>query len=197
MISHINGTSRCDQLLRWTVTLSRCWRSRDRLSELPSWPAGKTPRYLSLSVMAFKSLRREKWFLAAVARDSLSCLQGVLQKASGHFLSLGTSSSFCRACKELADPADIFFPTNIVYLHMSPLRPLTADTSVLRDTLLFCWVGHLSFRCFMFDSSIGSGKVSICACFAFCDMFKTNSSRVSRFQLGESSFIGQVFLQPC
>ena len=54
IISHINDTSQCDQLLRWTVTLSRCWRSRDRLSELPSWPAGKTPRYLSLSVMAFR-----------------------------------------------------------------------------------------------------------------------------------------------
>ena len=125
-----------------------------------------------------------------------SCLQRVLQKASGHFLSLGTSSSFCRACKELADPADIFFPSNIVYLQKCPLCPLTADTGVLKDTLLFCWVGHLSFRCFMFDSSIGCGEVYICACFAFCDMFKTNSSRVPRSQLGESSFIGQVFLLP-
>ena len=109
---------------------------------------------------------------ACCKRYTLSCLQGILQKASGHRLSLGTSSSFCRACKEVADPADIFFPAYIVYLHMCPLRPLTADTGVLRDTLLFCWVGHLFFRCFMFDSSIGSGKVSICACFAFCDMFK-------------------------
>ena len=134
---------------------------------------------------------------ACCKRYTLSCLQGILQKASGHRLSLGTSSSFCRACKELADPADIFFPAYIVYLHMCPLCPLlTAYKGVLRDTLLFCWVGHLSFRCFMFDSSIGSGKVSICACFAFCDMFKTNYFRVPRFQLGESSFIGQVFLLP-
>ena len=134
---------------------------------------------------------------ACCKRYTLSCLQGILQKASGCCLSLGTSSSFCRACKEVADPADIFFPAYIVYLHMCPLRPLlTAYTGVLRDTLLFCWVGHLSFRCFIFDSSIGCGEVSICACFAFCDMFKTNSCRVSRFQLGESSFIGQVFLLP-
>ena len=96
---------------------------------------------------------------ACCKRYTLSCLQGILQKASGCCLSLGTSSSFCRACKELADPADIFFPSNIVYLQKCPLCPLTADTGVLKDTLLFCWVVLLPFRCFMFDSSIGCGKV--------------------------------------